>query len=526
MLEIPDNDEPFVKTAAFDEALAHPDMPRGRRIMLLTSCEQLPESALRYSLAHPQPANAKAIELKLRKQLAVICEDMRRADWPNNGPQIPFPKEALALTGVLYSDVRRQKAIAEYYKGSLAKEAYEWATAVLETKPDMAIRLCLSERSGPLLNSARGMALRPSKSRETGKIAKKLRDQRDARVASVNAAIEARLKNQPDIAEADLIAIAAEDMFGGLQNVMRYSLACQFVMLTRVICGVFTGAALSIESLKKHIEAEDLEFRESAFSACSLAEALDEDGALIVRLFDHAELLALQYHHQWVAYSDTTQRIQELLDQTAAADKAHKLELQLLNRQLKDQAADIKRLTGSVAAASAGAATAELHELRQQLSRAREESAKKDAHIEQLQRNAASRGQPAVAVAAPESAAQAEVIGSSATSLVEAPLTGEAALAKLQSIRGVLIGGHSNFQNKVRALLPDWAFYSSDDKSVDDVLVRNAEVVVLFTSHCNHPLSAHALRLGRTYQLQLVYASKVNPAAFVQEVVEQLVLES
>ena len=59
--------------------------------------------------------------------------------------------------------------------------------------------------------------------------------------------------------------------------------------------------------------------------------------------------------------------------------------LQLLNRQLKDQAADIKRLTGSVAAASAVAATAELHELRQQLSRAREESAKKDAHIEQLQ---------------------------------------------------------------------------------------------------------------------------------------------
>lgn len=77
MLEIPDNDEPFVKTAAFDEALAHPDMPRGRRIMLLTACEQLPESSLRYSLAHPQPAKAKAIELKLRKQLAVICEDVR-----------------------------------------------------------------------------------------------------------------------------------------------------------------------------------------------------------------------------------------------------------------------------------------------------------------------------------------------------------------------------------------------------------------------------------------------------------------
>lgn len=526
MLEIPDNDEPFVKTAAFDEALAHPDMPRGRRIMLLTACEQLPESSLRYSLAHPQPAKAKAIELKLRKQLAVICEDMRQADWPNEGPPMPFPREALTFTGVLHSDVRRQKAISDYYKGPLVKEAYEWATAVLEANPDMAIRLCLSERSSSLLSSARGMALRPSKRTESGKLAKKLRDQRDVRVASVIAAIDARLKSQPNLSEADLIAMAAEDMFGGLQNVMRYSLACQFVMLTRIVCSAFMGARLTIESLKKRIDVEDLEFRESAFSACSLIGAIGEDGALIVRLFDNAEHLAMKYRHQWLAYLDTTRRIQGVLDRAAGADKAHKQEMQALSLQLKDQAADIKRLTGSVAAASAGAATAELHELRQQLSKAREESAKKDAHIEKLQRKAASKGPPAVAVVAPEAAAQAKAVGSSATSLVEAPLTEEAALAKLQSIRGVLIGGHSNFQNKVRALLPDWAFYSSDDKSVDDVLVRNAEVVVLFTSHCNHPLSAHALRLGRIYQLQLVYASKVNPAAFVQEVVEQLVLAS
>lgn len=524
MLEIPDNDEPFVKTAAFDEALAHPDMPRGRRIMLLTSCEQLPESALRYSLAHPQPANAKAIELKLRKQLAVICEDMRRADWPNNGPQIPFPKEALALTGVLYSDVRRQKAIAEYYKGSLAKEAYEWATAVLESKPDMAIRLCLSERSGPLLNSARGMALRPSKSRENVKVAKKLRDQRDVRVASVNAAIEARLKNQPDIAEADLIAIAAEDMFGGLQNVMRYSLACQFVMLTRIACGAFLGWALAIESLKKRIEAEDLEFRESAFSFCSLTKDLGDDGALIVKLIDHAEVLAQKYHHQWVAYADATQRFQGVLDRAAAADKAHKLELQTLSRQIKEQAADIKRLSESAGAAAEEAATAELQELRRQLSRAREESAKKDAHIEQLQRKAMPKCPPPVATLGAEAPAQSEAAAPCSAAPVEAVLLGEGALAKLQTMRGVLIGGHSNLHHKVRALLPDWTLYSSDEKTVDDVLVRNADVVVLFTSHCNHPLSAHALRLARTYQLRLVYASKVNPAAFVQEVVEQLAL--
>lgn len=523
MLEIPDNDEPFVKTAAFDEALAHPDMPRGRRIMLLTACEPLSESSLRYALAHPQPAKAKAIELKLQKQLAVICDDMRRKDWPNDAPPIPFPREALTLMGVLYADVRRQKAITEYYKGPLVKEAYEWATAVLATKPDMAIRLCLSARSGPLLNSARGMALRPSK-RESGKVAKKLRDQRDVRVAAVNAAVEARLKSQPDIAEADLIAIAAEDMFGGLQNVMRYSLACQFVMLTRIICGVFMGAALTIESLRKHIETEDLEFRESAFSCCSLTEALGDDGALIVRLFDHAESLAMKYHHQWVAYADTTQRVQGVLDRTAAADKAHKLELQTLSRQIKEQAADIKRLSESAAAAAEGAATAELQELRQQLSRAREESAKKDAHIEQLQRKTMPKCPPPVATIGAEAPAQsaAEAPGSAAP--VEAVLTGEGALAKLQTMRGVLIGGHSNLHHKVRALLPDWTLYSSDEKTVDDVLVRNADVVVLFTSHCNHPLSAHALRLARTYQLQLVYASKVNPAAFVQEVVEQLAL--
>lgn len=89
-------------------------------------------------------------------------------------------------------------------------------------------------------------------------------------------------------------------------------------------------------------------------------------------------------------------------------------------------------------------------------------------------------------------------------------------------MRGVLVGGHSNFHRKMRELLPSWAFYSAENKSVDESLVRNAELLVLFTSHCNHPLTTSVLRLARADNLALVYAYKVNPSAFVCEVVAKL----
>lgn len=58
----------------------------------------------------------------------------------------------------------------------------------------------------------------------------------------------------------------------------------------------------------------------------------------------------------------------------------------------------------------------------------------------------------------------------------------------LSDKRIVVVGGHENWQNKLKSLYPDFTFIGADDISFDVNVVRNADIVIFNFIHSSHTL--------------------------------------
>lgn len=51
-----------------------------------------------------------------------------------------------------------------------------------------------------------------------------------------------------------------------------------------------------------------------------------------------------------------------------------------------------------------------------------------------------------------------------------------------------IIGGHQNWNNKMKAIFPDWTYISAEQKVVTETMLVNKELVLVFEEHCKHSL--------------------------------------
>jgi len=90
--------------------------------------------------------------------------------------------------------------------------------------------------------------------------------------------------------------------------------------------------------------------------------------------------------------------------------------------------------------------------------------------------------------------------------------------SELKGMRGVIIGGHPIFLNKLRKTFPKYTYYSADQKRIDEQSIIGSDFVVFFTGYCNHSLTENALRLCRQYDIPTGYSSRVNLDHFIADV--------
>lgn len=79
---------------------------------------------------------------------------------------------------------------------------------------------------------------------------------------------------------------------------------------------------------------------------------------------------------------------------------------------------------------------------------------------------------------------------------------------ELNKLKGVIIGGHPNWQNKMKESL-DWTFISPDF-SINEDLIKNADVVIFNVSYLNHSLYYKAIDIIRENSIQMCYIKSTN----------------
>ena len=79
---------------------------------------------------------------------------------------------------------------------------------------------------------------------------------------------------------------------------------------------------------------------------------------------------------------------------------------------------------------------------------------------------------------------------------------------ELNKLKGVIIGGHPNWQNKMKESL-DWTFISPDF-SINEDLIKNADVVIFNVSYLNHSLYYKAIDIIKENNIQMGYIKSTN----------------
>lgn len=87
----------------------------------------------------------------------------------------------------------------------------------------------------------------------------------------------------------------------------------------------------------------------------------------------------------------------------------------------------------------------------------------------------------------------------------------------LNEISGVVIGGHPNWQLRLKEMLPKWKFISPDVTLAEEI-VRNASLVILNVSYIGHPMYNKAISIIRTHGIKMGYVDNVNIKLCLEEI--------
>ena len=81
---------------------------------------------------------------------------------------------------------------------------------------------------------------------------------------------------------------------------------------------------------------------------------------------------------------------------------------------------------------------------------------------------------------------------------------------RLDSLKGIVIGGFPGWRNKAKEKLCSWQFVSAGVNTLDSNLLRNSDVVVFNTRCLNHDLYYKAMDIVRNSEVQIGYINNDN----------------
>lgn len=93
-------------------------------------------------------------------------------------------------------------------------------------------------------------------------------------------------------------------------------------------------------------------------------------------------------------------------------------------------------------------------------------------------------------------------------------------LSILNNLKGTIIGGHPNWQNKLKIMLPEWKFISTEISSINPALVKGTTIVIINTTYFKHSLYYGIINLIRNEDIVLGYISSTNAELALKEIYE------
>lgn len=88
--------------------------------------------------------------------------------------------------------------------------------------------------------------------------------------------------------------------------------------------------------------------------------------------------------------------------------------------------------------------------------------------------------------------------------------------------KGIIIGGHVNWQNKLSEKLPNFRFISADQLNVDPDLISNCEIVLFNTTYLNHSMYYKFIGALRRHGIAFDYVDSTNIYIALQQVKEAI----
>lgn len=98
------------------------------------------------------------------------------------------------------------------------------------------------------------------------------------------------------------------------------------------------------------------------------------------------------------------------------------------------------------------------------------------------------------------------------------PAINNTSTTSLNALSGIVIGGHSSWQNKLKERLPDWKFIGTDSLNFDTNIISNCDIVVINTSYLSHSMYYKVIDKVKNNNKQLLYVSSTNIQQVLQEV--------
>jgi Uncharacterized protein conserved in bacteria len=97
----------------------------------------------------------------------------------------------------------------------------------------------------------------------------------------------------------------------------------------------------------------------------------------------------------------------------------------------------------------------------------------------------------------------------SASENVDMPEESTIDLSALNDVRGVIVGGHPNWQNKLKEKLFEWVFYAPG-VSINANVITNADIVIFSVSYFDHATYYKVIDLLRNRDIPFDYVSNTN----------------
>lgn len=90
--------------------------------------------------------------------------------------------------------------------------------------------------------------------------------------------------------------------------------------------------------------------------------------------------------------------------------------------------------------------------------------------------------------------------------------------AELNSIHGIIVGGHPNWQRKIKEYLPHWKYINAGVNTLDSNVIVNSPVIIFNTQYLNHSLYYKIIDIVRDSDIHIGYISKTNLENSIKEI--------